>query len=153
MIYWMLVFSSLVPLPFLTPAWTSGSSYFMYCWNLIWQILSITFLASEMSAIVQQLHNSLALPFIGIGIKADLFPSCGCCWVFQISQYFECSTLTASSFRIWNSPAEILLSLLALLAVMLSKPQLTSHPRISGCVGVVIYSKPPYFFSIFFVTI
>ena len=35
---------SLVPLPFLNPAWTSGSSRFMYCWSLAWRILSITLL-------------------------------------------------------------------------------------------------------------
>ena len=27
---------------FLNPTWTSGSSRFMYCWGLIWRILSIT---------------------------------------------------------------------------------------------------------------
>ena len=27
---------------FLNPAWTSGSSQFMYCWSLSWRILSIT---------------------------------------------------------------------------------------------------------------
>ena len=30
------------PLPFLKPAWTSGSSRFTYCWSLAWRILSIT---------------------------------------------------------------------------------------------------------------
>ena len=34
MIQWMLAIWSLVPLPFLKPAWTSGSSRFMYCWSL-----------------------------------------------------------------------------------------------------------------------
>ena len=29
---------------FLNPAWTSGSSRFMYCWSLAWRILSITLL-------------------------------------------------------------------------------------------------------------
>ena len=43
---------SLVPLPFLKPAWTSGSSWFTYCRSLAWRILSITLLACEMSAIV-----------------------------------------------------------------------------------------------------
>ena len=43
----------LVPLPFLNPAWTSGSSRFMYCQSLAWRILSITLLACEMSAIVR----------------------------------------------------------------------------------------------------
>ena len=44
---------SLGPLPFLNPAWTSGSSWFTYCWSLAWRILSITLLVCEMSAIVQ----------------------------------------------------------------------------------------------------
>ena len=38
MIQWMLAIWSLVPLPFLKPAWTSGSSRFMYCWSLDWRI-------------------------------------------------------------------------------------------------------------------
>ena len=45
MIQQMLAIWSLVPLPFLNPAWTSGSSRFMYCWSLAWRILSITLLA------------------------------------------------------------------------------------------------------------
>ena len=44
---------TLVPLPFLKPAWKSTSSRFMCCWSLAWRILSITLLACEMSAIVQ----------------------------------------------------------------------------------------------------
>ena len=36
-------------------------------------------------------------------MKTDLFQSYGQCWVFQICWHIECSTLTASSFRIWNS--------------------------------------------------
>ena len=47
MIQQMLVIWSLVPLPFLNPAWTSGSSWFMYCWSLAWRILSITLLACD----------------------------------------------------------------------------------------------------------
>ena len=52
MIQRMLAIWSLVPLPFLKPAWTSGSSRFMYCWSLAWRILSILLLVCEMSAIV-----------------------------------------------------------------------------------------------------
>ena len=33
----------------------------MYCWSLAWGILSITLLACEMSAIVQQFEHSLGL--------------------------------------------------------------------------------------------
>ena len=94
---------NLVPLPFLNSAWMSGSSRFMCCWSLAWKILSITLLACEMSAIVWQFEHSLASSFFGIGMKTDLFQSCGHCWVFQIGWLIECSTFTASSFRIWNS--------------------------------------------------
>ena len=53
MIQRMLAIWSLVPLPFLKPAWMSGSSRFTYCWSLAWRILSITLLACEMNAVVQ----------------------------------------------------------------------------------------------------
>ena len=84
MIQRMLAIWSLVPWPFLKPAWTTGSSWFTYCWSLAWRILSIILLVCEVSAIVQYFKHSLALPFFGIGIKTDLFQSCGHCWVFQI---------------------------------------------------------------------
>ena len=45
MIQWILAIWSLHPLPFLNPAWTSGSSWFMYSWSLAWRILKITLLA------------------------------------------------------------------------------------------------------------
>ena len=54
MVQQMLAIWSLVLLPFLNPAWTSGNSRFMYCWSLAWRILSITLLACEVSAIVWQ---------------------------------------------------------------------------------------------------
>ena len=128
---------SLVPLPFLKPARTSGSSQFMYCWSLAWRILSITLLVFERSAIVQQLEQCLALPFFGIGMKIDIFQSCGYCWVFQICWHIECSTFTASSFRIWNKSTGIPSPPLALLVVMLSKVHLTSHSRMSGSRWVI----------------
>ena len=34
-------------------------------------------------------------------------PVLGHCWVFQIHWHIECSTFTASSFRIWNSSTGI----------------------------------------------
>ena len=50
MIQQMLAIWSLVPLPFLKPAWTSGSSLFRYSWSLSWRILSITLLACAAAA-------------------------------------------------------------------------------------------------------
>ena len=45
MIQRMLAIWSLVPLPFLSPACTFGSSWITYCWSLAWRILTITLLA------------------------------------------------------------------------------------------------------------
>ena len=98
---------SLVSLPFLNPVWTSGCSQFTYCWSLVWRILSISLLVCEMSAITWWFEHFLMLPFLGIGMKTDLFQSCGHCWVFQICWHIECNTFTASYFRIWNSSAGI----------------------------------------------
>ena len=67
----MLAIWSLVLLLFLNPAWMSGSSWFMYFWNLVWRILSITLIACEISS-------------TGFGKKTDLFESCCHCWIFQI---------------------------------------------------------------------
>ena len=78
-----------LPLPFLNPACTSGSSWFTYCWSLAWRILSITLLACEMNTIVWQFEHSLAFPFFGTEIKTGLFPSCGHCWVFEICWHIE----------------------------------------------------------------
>ena len=125
----MLAIWSLVPLLFLKPAWMSGSSRFTYCWSLAWRILSITLLVCEMSAIVRMFEHFLALPFFGIGMKTDLFQSCGHCWVFQIFWHIECSSFTASSFRICNSSTGIPSPPLALFVVMLSKAHLSSHSR------------------------
>ena len=129
MIQWLLAIWSLVPLPFLNPAWTSSSSQFRYCESLAWRILSITVLACEMSAIVRWFEHSLALPFFGIGFKTDPFQSCDHCWVFQICWPIECSTFTASSFRIWNSFTGIPSPPLALFIVVLPRPAWLLIPR------------------------
>ena len=60
------------------------------------------------------------------------FPACGHWWVFQICWHIECSTFTASSFRIWNSSTGIPSLTLALLVVMLPILDLTSYSRMSG---------------------
>ena len=73
-----------------------------------------------------------ALPFFGIEMKTYLFQSCGLCWIFQIFWHIECRTFTASSFRIWNSLAEIPSPPLALFIVMLPKAHLILHSKMSG---------------------
>ena len=70
-------------------------------------------------------------------MKTDLFQSCSHSWVFQIYWHIECSTFTASSFRIWNSSAGIPSPPLALFRAMLLKAHLPSHSRISGSRWVI----------------
>ena len=64
-------------------------------------------------------------------------PHSGHYWVFQICWHIECSTFTASCFRIWNSSAEIPSPPLILFVVMLLKAHLTSHSRMSGSGWVI----------------
>ena len=73
-------------------------------------------------------------------MKTDLFQSCGHCWVFQICWHIECSTFTASSFRIWKSSTGIPSPPLALFVVMFSKAHLTSHSRKCGSRCVITSS-------------
>ena len=56
---------SLVPLPFLNPVWTFGSSRFTYSWNLAWRILSLTFatLWDECNYVVVWTIFGIALPW------------------------------------------------------------------------------------------
>ena len=84
-----------------------------------------------MSAIVWWFEHSLVLPFLGTGMRIDLFQSCDHCWVFQICCHTECNTLTASSFRVLSSSTGIPLHPLALLTAVLPKANLTSQCRMA----------------------
>ena len=75
----------------------------------------MTLPAWELNATVQKFLHSLALPFLGTGLRIDLFQSYGHWWVFQIYWHIECNTLRASSFRILNSHSGIPSPPLALL--------------------------------------
>ena len=99
----------------------------IYDWTLV-----LFLLAWEMSAIVRWFEHSLVLTFLGIGMRIDLFQTCGHCWVLQICWYIEYNTLIASFFRVLNSPTGIPSHLLALLTAVLLKAHLTSHSRMSG---------------------
>ena len=65
-------------------------------------------------------------------MKTDLFQSCGHCWVFQIFWHIECSTFTASSFRMWNSSTGIPSHPLALFIV---NPLILSSTGHTGGIG------------------
>ena len=136
MIQRMLAIWSLVPLPFLKPAWTSGSSQFTYC--LSWLGEFKHYFASvwdECNCAVVWAFFGIA--FLGIGMKTDLSQSCGHCWVFQICWHIECSTFRVSSFRISNSSTGIPSPPLTLFVVMLPKVHLTSYSRMSGSRWVI----------------
>ena len=128
MIQRMLVIWSLVPMPFLNPAWTSGSSYTVeVCLGEFWALLC--------QCVWNEFKGVVVWTFFGIAFLWDWnenwpFPVLGHCWVFQICWHIECSTFTASSFRIWNSSTGIPSPLLALFVVMLSKAHLTSHSKL-----------------------
>ena len=134
MIQWMLAIWSLVPLHFLNPAWTTGSSQFTYYWNLAWRI---SLLACEMSVTVWQFEHSLALPFFLDWNEKWPFTVPGHCLIFQICWHTECSTFIASSSVIWNSSAGILSLPLPLFIVMPPKTHLISHSRMSGSRWVI----------------
>ena len=126
MIQRMLAVWSVVPLPFLKPAWTSGGSRFTFA------EAGLENFEHYFTSVWDECNCTVVWAFFGIGMKMDLFQSCGHCWVFQICLHIECSTFTASSFRIWNSSAGIPSPPVALFIVMLSKAHLTSHARMSG---------------------
>ena len=77
------------------------------------------------------------IAFLGVGMKTNIFQSCGHCWVFQISWHVECSTFTASPFRILNSSAGIPSPSLEFSWVMLPKSNLILHYRMSGSRWVI----------------
>ena len=56
-----LVIWSLIPLPFLKLAWTSGSSRFTYCWRLAWRILSIIF-----ATVWDECYSAVVWAYFGI---------------------------------------------------------------------------------------
>ena len=138
MIQWILAIWSLFPLAFsksslnirkftvhvlLKPGLENFEHYFTSVWD-------------ECNCVV--VWAFLALPFFGIGMKTDLFQSCGHCWDFQIFWHIECSTFTASSFRIWNSSAGIPSAPLALFIVMLLRP---TWLHIPGCLALGKWSQ------------
>ena len=125
-------------LPFLNPACTS-------IWKFLVHVLlkpSLKDFGHNFTSMKNESNYTVVWTFFdtalfGFGIKTDIFLSRGHCWVFQICWHIECSTLTASSFRIWNSSTGIPSPPLALFVIMLSKAHLTSHSRMSGSSWVI----------------
>ena len=70
-------------------------------------------------------------------MKANLVQSWGHCLVFQFCWHIECSTFTASSFRIWNNSTGIPSPPVALFVMMRPKAYLTLPSRLSDYRWVV----------------
>ena len=133
----MLAIWSLDPLPFLKPAWSSGSS-----WVHVSLKPGLENFEHDFTSVWDECNCVVVWAFFGIAFLWDWnenwpFPVCGHCWVFQISWHIECSTFTASSFRIWKSSTGIPSHPLALLVMMPPKGHLTLHSRMSGSRWVI----------------
>ena len=127
----------------------SGSSAFSKYSLKIWKIVVHVLLKPRLenfenyfASMWDECNCALVWTFFGIVFLWDWsenwpFQSCGHCWVFQICWHIECSTFTASSFRIWNSSTGIPSPLLALFVLILPKAHLTLHSRMSGSRWVV----------------
>ena len=137
----MLAIWPLVPVPFLNPACSSGSSWFTHGCSQAWGILSITLLAWEMSTIVDVNVGT----FFGISLFWDWnenwpFPVLWPLLNFPNFLTYWCSSFTSSTIRMLNSSAGIPSPPLALLVVMLPRAHLTSHSRMSGSRWVITLS-------------
>ena len=98
---------------------TSGFSAFSKCSLKIWKFMVHIVLKPGLenfeqyfASVWDECNCALVCTLFGIVFLWDwnenwLFPVLGHCWVFQICWHIECSTFTASSFRIWNSSTGI----------------------------------------------
>ena len=109
----------------------------LYIWKFMVHVLlkpGLEIFEHYFTSLWDECNCAVAWTFFGIAFLWDWnengpFQSCGHCWVFQICWHIECSTFTASSFRIWNSSTGIPSPPPPLFVVMLSKAHLTSHSR------------------------
>ena len=118
---------------------TSFSIPSLDIWKFLVNIMlkpSIQFFKHDLSSMGDECNCSVVstffVPFLGIGMRIDLFQSCGHCWVFRICWHIEWNTFTTSSFRLLNSSGGIPSHPLALLTAMLLKLHLTLHFEMSG---------------------
>ena len=133
----MLAIWSLVPLPFLNPAWTSGISCFLKLLKPGMENLEHYFASAWYECNCVVVWTFFGMPFFATGMKTDLFPVLWPLLSFPNYWHIECSTFTASSSRIWNSSTEIPSPPLALFIVMFPKAHLTLHSRMSGSRWVI----------------
>ena len=120
----------------------SGSSAFskssLYIWKFSVHMLlkpNLEHFEHHLASMWNEHNCTVVWTFFGIALLWNEnwpFPVLYHCCVFQMCWHIECSSFTASSFRIWNSSAGIPSPPVALLVVMLPKAHLTSYSRMSG---------------------
>ena len=108
MIQSMLAIWSLVPLSFLKQAWTSGNSQFTYGLKPGLENFEHSFTSMWDECNCAVVWAFYGMPFFGIGMKTDLFQSCGHCWVFQICWHIECDVLTYSPHSLISCSSQAL---------------------------------------------
>ena len=108
MIQRMLAIWSLVPLPFLKPAWTSGSSRFTYCWSLAWRIFFLFYFLTLQYCIGFAIYQHESATGIHVFPVLNPLPSSfpvPSLWVIPVRQPQASSighrTWTGDSFHIW----------------------------------------------------
>ena len=148
MIQQMLAIWSLVSLPFLNPACTSGSFWFTYCWSLAWRILNITLLACDMSNVLWWFEHSFALPFLGLEwtltfsspvATAEISKFAGILRAALSEHHLSHSIIfqDLKLLKFWNSRNSVTSTSFV---VMLPEAHLTSHSRVSGSRWVMAHS-------------
>ena len=137
MIQQMLAIWSPVPLPFLNPAWTSGSSWFIqllkpglenfeHCFAIVWDEYNCAVVWAFFGiAFLWDWNENWPFPVLWQLLS---FPNLLAHWV----QHFH-----SIIFQDWNNSTGIPSPPLALFLVMLSKAHLTSHSRMPGSRWVI----------------
>ena len=105
MIQWMLAIWSVVPLPFLNPAWTSGSSRFTYCWSLAWSSHKL-YIRRHWNISRDIRQGAKISLYKGIEIIHSLFSyHCGIMLEINIRIHVKITSIFSSA--VWHLPREI----------------------------------------------
>ena len=134
MIQQMLAIWCLVPLPFLNPPCTSGSSWFTYCWSLAQKIFE-----RNLASMWNESNCSVVWTFFGFAVIWNYNENCPFPVLWLLLNFPNLLTYWVQHFhsRTWNNSTGIPSPPLGLFVVMLPKAQWTSHPRMSGSRWVI----------------
>ena len=128
----MLAIWSLIPLPFLNPAWTSRISQFTHCWSQTWRILSMTLLARVMSQLCSSWNTLWHCLSLELEWKLTFSNPVATAEFSKFAGILRAPLSQHHLLGFWNSSTGIPSPPLALFLVMLPNAHLTSHARMSG---------------------